>query len=73
MTLVDTSWVEDLVDELGPDGVPKYDSEPLLALLSKLAGDTGPQPTAVKAVEVGDPVPDTKQDLGDFSPGGGGI
>ncbi|KPN62925.1 hypothetical protein SAMN04488527_1479 [Aliiroseovarius crassostreae] len=73
MTFVETSWVKDLVDELGASADHKYDSEPLLALLSSLSGDVTPGEPVEKLVEVGDPVPETDQALGDFAPSGGGM
>lgn len=73
MTFVETSWVKDLVDELGASAEHKYDSEPLLALLTGLSGDTTPAEPVEKLVEVGDPVPETDLALGDFAPSGGGM
>lgn len=71
MTIVETSWVKDLVDELGASADHKFDSEPLLALLSVLSGDTMSTEPEEKLVEVGDPVPETDQVLGDFTPSDG--
>lgn len=69
MSLIDTSWVAGMVEDV--PNAPKYDADPLLDLLTKLSGDEVLEPSASPQVVLEEPVPDTSSELGNFAPTGG--